>query len=1199
MGPHKCGFRGLRGFRAHCRKRHAGLPALPQPAVVGSAPATQHAAPQQQGAAQQLLQPHQQQQLPQAEYPTTQPLQPSLPGRPSAPHARDWDDVLVADVPALLNAAQRLSLRRVVDRRNHEAWRNCLSLVLRHMADGSDEPRQLAAWRLWALMPRMLLWQPRQPDGRAMLPGKALAARLRRFQRGDWRSLLRESCAAERGPRYTESPMAASVAEAAADARAVQRCLAHYRAGQWGRAAAALFEAARVAEPGAETLRRLRAKFPAPHADAAAALHDIDASMGPFDAVQLSLQSLQSALAGMARKASGGCSRLCADMICDSVLDSAQLLRELLPVAQLVASGTVPAAAVPLLRACRLVALAKPGGSDLRPIGMGDWLRRVASRAVLAQCSSALAAELAPLQLAVGVRGGCESAAKALQARLDSEPHLVLLSFDIKNCFNAVSRARLFRELAARPKLRQLLPLARLLYDGESSMWYSCESSPTDSGGAADGGEADAAAAVVECGGAVEILCREGVQQGCTLGTAFAAVALQPTLEELRRLPGVDCCVAFADDIAVAVQPGNAAAVYATVQRCLEDAGCELASAKCMALCLGGELPAAVRGLGARCVDLGTPVEQRGQLYLGTPLGTDEFRRAWLSGAHLAGMRHCLQRLQLLSSQPQAALTLLRSCVQTKMVYQLRCQPPALAAEVAATYDSEAHAACELIVGKQVAVGTPAAAKLRLPVRDGGAGITALADIASAAYVGSLVDCADLLARIHPSLGAQLGVAAASAAAAALAAAASGSGEGGSGALEGCELGPAVPRGTAPLAALAQHVAAAVADLSAAQRAIVAAAAAPVVAGAEAAGGSRRANADAEAAGGSRRAPLPQTQRALTRSVHQRNAQTFRESIAGHREQEACYASHLGWLGRAWLNAAGCGDTAMSPVDFRARLRDYLFLGDDAWEGVRCDCGRQLGASDAMRHLECCGTVTTRHQTLLGTLMAVYRGAPGGGVPTTTGLGGGRFYRSAPTRYPDALLQRPLAGSRSGAVRRPLVIDISVVSCRTEQALAGGAPRPSGWAARRAAEVKQANAAAWGLDAGLYDFLPVVVETQGAVHAPVVAELRDWAQAAAVEHLGGEAEVSKERLDQQAARILVGWQRLLSVGLAKACVAHARKRADDGRALALQAGPAAVARGALQGAGLYNNLASWGALRQLGLMHVRSEEDGDTHASWE
>ena len=33
---------------------------------------------------------------------------------------------------------------------------------------------------------------------------------------------------------------------------------------------------------------------------------------------------------------------------------------------------------------------------------------------------------------------------------LDHEPHLVLLSFDIKNCFNAVSRARLFRELAAR-----------------------------------------------------------------------------------------------------------------------------------------------------------------------------------------------------------------------------------------------------------------------------------------------------------------------------------------------------------------------------------------------------------------------------------------------------------------------------------------------------------------------------------------------------------------------------------------------------------------------------------------------------------------------------------------------------------------------------------------------------------------------------
>ena len=166
--------------------------------------------------------------------------------------------------------------------------------------------------------------------------------------------------------------------------------------------------------------------------------------------------------------------------------------------------------------------------------------------------SPALAAELAPLQLAVGVRGGCESAARYQE----------LLSFDIKNCFNAVSRARLFRELAARPKLRQLLLLARLQRRRR---------------GRRRGGRGGSRGGVRRRGG-------DSVRWGppsppWRCSPASTAASPSPTISRWRCSP-------------------------ATVQRCL-----------------------------------GTPVEQRGQLYLGTPLGTDEFRRAWLSGAHLAGMR--------------------------------------------------------------------------------------------------------------------------------------------------------------------------------------------------------------------------------------------------------------------------------------------------------------------------------------------------------------------------------------------------------------------------------------------------------------------------------------------------------------------------------------------------------------------------------
>ena len=107
-------------------------------------------------------------------------------------------------------------------------------------------------------------------------------------------------------------------------------------------------------------------------------------------------------------------------------------------VAQLLVRGQAPLELAPHLAGASLHALPK-SGCDVRPIAVGECLRRLASKCLCAAVRDAAREYLAPLQLGVAVSHGIEATvhvARHWAHRHSSHPNTCFLTVDFANAFN-------------------------------------------------------------------------------------------------------------------------------------------------------------------------------------------------------------------------------------------------------------------------------------------------------------------------------------------------------------------------------------------------------------------------------------------------------------------------------------------------------------------------------------------------------------------------------------------------------------------------------------------------------------------------------------------------------------------------------------------------------------------------------------------
>ena len=118
-----------------------------------------------------------------------------------------------------------------------------------------------------------------------------------------------------------------------------------------------------------------------------------------------------------------------------------------------------------------LCALRKPDGG-IRPIAVGSLYRRLAAKIAAKYAANKLKAELSPIQLGIGISGGCESAVHAARQYIcltNSNSDDVILKVDVKNAYNSIHRCVVLKEIKER--CPEIYPLAYQSYS-ESTPLY-------------------------------------------------------------------------------------------------------------------------------------------------------------------------------------------------------------------------------------------------------------------------------------------------------------------------------------------------------------------------------------------------------------------------------------------------------------------------------------------------------------------------------------------------------------------------------------------------------------------------------------------------------------------------------------------------------------------------------------------------------
>ena len=117
--------------------------------------------------------------------------------------------------------------------------------------------------------------------------------------------------------------------------------------------------------------------------------------------------------------------------------------------------GRLPPACLAALAGARLIPLGKKGGG-VRPIAVGETLRRLAGKLLIARYQPEAAGRLTPEQVGVGVPRGAESLVHRVRMWLQqAAPDHVLLQLDFRNTFNSVKRKVLLQAIRAAVRTRK------------------------------------------------------------------------------------------------------------------------------------------------------------------------------------------------------------------------------------------------------------------------------------------------------------------------------------------------------------------------------------------------------------------------------------------------------------------------------------------------------------------------------------------------------------------------------------------------------------------------------------------------------------------------------------------------------------------------------------------------------------------------
>ena len=372
-----------------------------------------------------------------------------------------------------------------------------------------------------------------------------------------------------------------------------------------------------------------------------------------------------------------------------------------------VLGGLCPPSIAPYFFGGRLIALKKKAGG-IRPISIGNTLRRLVSKCASTFGINQLGEYFLPHQLGVGTPGGCEAAVHSARRYLSSMPDgHAFVKLDFSNAFNNISRSSMLSSI--RDRLPELFSYCFSSYGNSSFLFF----------------------------GDRIILSQEGTQQGDPLGPLIFCNTIHPLLASLSSELNID----YLDDVTLGGPLDNVASDVCQIISAGKSIGLHLNYSKCEIVCSPGVT------ISDPNLQLFLPVDLKETCLLGAPLfESQSLDDAW--SKRCADLERAIERLKMIDAQD--ALILLRvSFSSPRVQHLLRCSPsvnhPSLL-----VFDNLLRSALSHITNCDLTDTQWLQASL--PIRDGGLRVRRVTTLALPVFVASAAGTLSLQASIISSL---------------------------------------------------------------------------------------------------------------------------------------------------------------------------------------------------------------------------------------------------------------------------------------------------------------------------------------------------------------------------------------------------------------------------------------------------------------
>jgi len=334
------------------------------------------------------------------------------------------------------------------------------------------------------------------------------------------------------------------------------------------------------------------------------------------------------------------------------------------------------------LVACRLIALDKCPG--VRPVGIGETLRRLISKAVLQVARDDIQRVVGCLQLCAGQEAACEAGILAMRSLFEDGAVEAVLLVDASNAFNSLNREAAL--LNTRILCPILAPMLTNTYRSPARLFI--------------GGE--------------HILSQEGTTQGDPLAMAMYALGTLPLIHKLQE----DVTQAwYADDATAGGEVAGLRRWWDKLRATGPQYGYHPNPSKTWLVVKPEHLPAAEE----QFHDTGVKVTSQGQRHLGAALGSKNFVEDFVREKVSLWVSELEKLSRIAKYQPQAAHVVYTHGLMHRWTFLMRTVP-GVEELFQPLEEAIRHQFLPALTGRD-ALSDTERALLALPARHGGLGI--------------------------------------------------------------------------------------------------------------------------------------------------------------------------------------------------------------------------------------------------------------------------------------------------------------------------------------------------------------------------------------------------------------------------------------------------------------------------------------------